>query len=547
MHMSTSSRAHHQVSEASTRRSLTTTRIGATALALAVLSIGGIAAAAPSQAGACSETGGENNRLMWTGKSYTCAYVASSGNKSIGFAQTKTWTSNTAMGYSKRYNCDGQTGGVTVKYVYTDSAGTNLGSSITYTAINTSDGDRHWHAAVLWNTSKKAGSVADDQFLHNCSTDKSIGVQQFYQSKLTLTGPSSFKANEPTIFTATVKNPDGGPAPTGRVYLFSAAKSNVMNPPAKDCAGNETNTTKADVPLAYGDLVNGAATLVPPQLVPKGYQFYAVYGGYPLTSQGLAAHCLTPPQSTGLTPAQSNLLSVTARSASDQVVAPTKRVPLRGDIAIANPRLTVVNRSATAPSLVAGHCPVGKVPVQLSLASPTEPLDPDNLRRGGNGASIATTGLPAGTEVDLQLVCRPAKASAAVLPGISWGSVKNDTFVTNRAGGALFGGLGNDNLTIVNAKGGGWGGPGRDTITLRANGSAASGGPGADRLVSTAGGKSLLSGGPGKDVMIGAKGATVINALDGHGGDKIYCKSRRNVVYLDAGDRTFGPCTVRQG
>ncbi|MGB3676559.1 MAG: hypothetical protein WA988_19175, partial [Candidatus Nanopelagicales bacterium] len=176
-------------------------RAGVAAASFAVVAAGAVVVAAPAAAGACSATGGSSDHLMWTGKGYTCAYVAASGNKSIGFGQIKSWTSNTAMGYSKRYTCHGQTGGVDVEYMYTDSAGTNLGSSITYTATNLSSGDRHWNAAVLWNTANKAGSVADNQYVHNCSTDKSIGVNQFFEPKVSLSGPTSYKTNNPGTYT----------------------------------------------------------------------------------------------------------------------------------------------------------------------------------------------------------------------------------------------------------------------------------------------------------------------------------------------------------
>lgn len=543
------------VPDSTTSRSKVAARVGAVAVSFAALATAGVVASAPASAGACSATGGESNHLMWTGKGYTCAYVAASGNKSIGFGQVKSWTSNTAMGYSKRYTCHGQTGGVNVEYMYTDSAGTNLGSSITYTAINTSSGDRHWNAAVLWNTANKAGSVADDQFLHNCSTDKSIGVNQFFQPKVSLSGPSSYKTNNPGTYTVTVQNNQGGPSPAGMAYLFAEATPGKQNPPTKDCSGNSTNkTTPVDFAVSQGVRLDasGTARLVAfPLPAPYNYKFYAVYSGYPLTSEGRPGYCLAPPQPTGLTPQTSNVLDVkvntnyTTSAASVRSAANVNPpIQARGDYVGPNPQLTVVNRTATAPNRVSARCPKGKVPVQMSLASPTVPLDPDNLHRTKRGASMSTAGLPAGTKVTEQLVCRPAKANAVVLSKVSWGSVRGDTLKTNRAGFALFGGLGRDQLSVTKSKGVAWGGPGKDRISLKASGSGASGGPGADKMVSTASGKSLLNGGPGKDRLVGAKGSTTINALDGKGGDTIVCKSPLNLVYLDPGDRTKGPCTI---
>ncbi|MFA7266141.1 MAG: hypothetical protein WC054_07500, partial [Candidatus Nanopelagicales bacterium] len=302
---------------ANTNRSVRSTlaaRVGIAATSFAVVAAGAVVVAAPAAAGACSATGGSSDHLMWTGKGYTCAYVAASGNKSIGFGQIKSWTSNTAMGYSKRYTCHGQTGGVDVEYMYTDSAGTNLGSSITYTATNLSSGDRHWNAAVLWNTANKAGSVADDQYVHNCSTDKSIGVNQFFEPKVSLSGPTSYKTNDPETYTVTVQNNQGGPSPAGLVYLLAQATPGKMNPPAKDCSGNSTNkTTPVDFLVAQPVPLNsaGSAQLQAfPLPGPVTYKFYAVYSGYPLTSDGRAGYCLAPPQPTGLTPQTSSVMDV---------------------------------------------------------------------------------------------------------------------------------------------------------------------------------------------------------------------------------------------
>lgn len=496
---------------------------------------------------------------MWTGKGYTCAYVAASGNKSIGFGQIKSWTSNTAMGYSKRYTCHGQTGGVDVKYSYTDSAGTNLGSSLTYTATNLSDGDRHWNAAVLWNTANKAGSVADNQFVHNCSTDKSIGVNQYYEPKVTLSGPTSFKSGSAVNFSVTVQNNQGGPSPAGMAYLFMQSTPGKKNPPTKDCSGNSTNkTTPVDVMVAEPARLDasGTASLRPfPLPGPYTYKFYAVYSGYPLTQDGRPGYCLAPPQPTGLTPQTSNVMDVKVNTnyttsatnsvASTPVALTASRTEARGDYAGPNPQLSVVNRQTTAPNQLAARCPKGKVPVQMSLASPTVALDPDTVTRTKRGAKVSTDGLPANTEVALQLVCRPANAPAVALAKVSWGSVKGDHFTTRKAQSALFGGLGDDVLRVVGADGSAWGGPGKDRIVVTANGAGASGGSGADHMTSKAKGKSLLNGGPGKDRLVGAKGATIINALDGKGGDTVVCKSPLNTVLADPGDTIKGPCNVR--
>jgi hypothetical protein len=51
--------------------------------------------------------------------------------------------------------------------------------------------------------------------------------------------------------------------------------------------------------------------------------------------------------------------------------------------------------------------------------------------------------------------------------------------------------------------------------------------------------------GPGHHRLIGARGPTLIDALDGRGGDTVIRPSNRNSnrVAADAGDRLVGPCT----
>lgn len=287
----------------------------AVANALWVVAIaGGLATAAPAFAGACSETGGDNNRLMWTGSSYTCAYVASSGNKSIGIGSTQHWSSSTAKGYTKKYNCDGQSGGVTVTNIYTNAANTGVGSSITYTALNTSSGSRHWNAAVLWATA----GVNSAQYVHSCSTNYSIAANLSYIAKIaTAEGNQTIKTGGKVTYTVTVTAPDGGGTPQGSVALFQQAKGSTRDQLKKDCALNVISGT--DVAIASATLSNGKATLTTngqtkttPAWAPGTYYVYAVYTGWPIASNGAPAYCIAPPGGSGLTGAlQSNSPIVT--------------------------------------------------------------------------------------------------------------------------------------------------------------------------------------------------------------------------------------------
>jgi hypothetical protein len=74
---------------------------------------------------------------------------------------------------------------------------------------------------------------------------------------------------------------------------------------------------------------------------------------------------------------------------------------------------------------------------------------------------------------------------------------------------------------------------------------SSSGGPGADRLQSFSKEKTVINGGTGHDVLNGGPGRTLINAKDGKGGDKITCRSARNLVLADRCDKVSGPCRMK--
>ena len=517
------------------------------------IGVGGVVAAAPASAGTCSsQTGGSSDTLIWTGSTYACGYVAASGNKSIGMGNTQTWTSSTAKGYVKRYTCKGQTGGVTVTYVYSDSGGTGFGSSITYTAFNGSSGSRHWNAAVLWNTS----SAASNQYLASCSTNYSIGANLVRITKINMTGPSSVIGGQQAAFTTTVTAPDGGGTPTGTVVLYRQANNDVRSPVTKDCAGNQTGGS--DVAIGSATLINGVATLYTPPTLPLGTsKIYASYTGTPVTSTGMPSYCLTPPQS-GLSPArQDTSLTLKVTTAGAQVLADARPhssdtseqgLDPRGDIRPKprpNPQLAVVNVQGLAPQQVAARCPVGTVALQSSVSSPTQVINDTALHTyQGAQTTIRTAGLPAGTRVDLQVVCRPIAAPRMIIGGAAYGSFGADAMSTTVANSVLFGGFGPDTLRVHHAGTLAVAGPGVDRIFLFASYTAGAGGPGNDVLRSFAPGSSLLNGGLGNDVLVGGPGPTLINAVDGSGGDRVICTGDQNRVMVDPGDKLFGRCTL---
>ena len=358
------------------------------ASALGVLTIASsLVTTAPAFAGPCSDkSSGSSNTVMWTGSTYTCAYVAASGNKSIPPAATQSWTSSTGTGYKKAYTCHGQTGGVTVTYIYSDAGGTNVGSSITYTALGNASGGRHWNAAVLWATNNYLKGVdtfpASDQYIHNCSTDYSIAANLSYVTNIaTAGGDQTIQAGNTVTYTVTVTSPDGGGTPEGNVILFQQAiandpqnpKVNNQDPIVKDCSLNQIGGS--DFAIAKAQLSNGMATLTTngqsqttPPWAPGDYYVYAVYSGSPLASNGAAAHCIAPPGGSGLTGAKQSTsskvtvtagvpnaptnLSLTATNVS--ITASFTKSSNNGGSAITGYQLTCTNTSSTLSSAATG-------------------------------------------------------------------------------------------------------------------------------------------------------------------------------------------------
>lgn len=514
-----------------------------TGLATMAMGLGGLVIMAPpSLAGECSrQTGGDNDRVMWTGSKYTCAYTASNGDNKIGAFATEVWTSSTAPGYEKRFKCQRNSGGVSISSVYTNSAGTNIGSSITYTAFNTKDGSRHWTGAVLWNT-PKGGEGAASQFRDNCD-GYTVKSNLFRVPKVDLTGPTSVGAGAMGAYEITVSTPDGGGPVTGPVSLFHMASTSQTNPnpPARRCDG--TAVASSDVLVGQAQLIDGKATISNAWYGPSQYKLYAVFGGQPLVSGGLPAYCATPPVD-GLTAGISNTILLTSGNVTSATVATTGNASPVSGTATALPRLRTVNDRTVAPQVPEADCPVGWRPLQANVWSPTQVIADDDVVVTRRGSRVKDDAAPKGTVLRLQTVCRPAAAPVVSVGKAVLGSRFDDELASPRVGSVVFGGIGDDKLTITKAATVGLGGVGSDELIVRATGSAANGGPGSDLLKAKRKGAVLLVGGSGRDELIGAPGRTKMNAADGRPGDYVVCKGSRNKVVADYGDQLVGRCQV---
>ena len=525
------------------RRIRITASLAALVTPLAIVGVG--AGADMAWAGTCSsKTGGSSNTLIYTGSGYTCAYVASNGNNSIGMWATESFTSSTAKGFEKRYHCDHQTGGVTITYIYTDSAGTGIGSSITFTAFNGEDGKRHWTGAVLWNT-PDGGSAASDQFNHSCS-GYTVQSNLMYISKASLSGPSSAPVGTPVPLTLQVTAPDGGGTPSGTVALFRQI-GDRQSPMGKRCDGSSNGGVD---PMITATALSSSATAtltLPAQAEDTTVNVYASYLGRPVTSSNLPSYCLAPPQS-GLTGALSNSLSITIGAGAPTTATPVEVVPaaLKATVPLAAARsaastfVSVVEQRGTGDLSV--RCSRTEAVQSFFAGSATRTFGPARLGKRGDGVGVTLRGSPDHSAI-LQVTCRPISASAVVEGRIGRGSVGPDRLATLAGNGIISGGLGDDRLiarhsgTLLD------GGFDADTLIVQADGGGAYGGFGNDRLEARGEG-SILNGGPGIDRFSSGSKVTLINARDGRPGDIIVCGSSLTRVRADRGDVVYGPCTM---
>lgn len=504
-----------------------------------------------------SKTGGSNDKVMYAGGGkYTCAYVADNGDNKIGAFATEFFTSSTAKGYEKRTHCSKQSGGVKITSVYTNSGGSQVGSSITFTAINKQDGSRHWTGGVLWNT-PSAGQVNGSQFVNSCKGD-TIQSNLFRVAKASITGPAVYTPSQQATFTVRVTAPDGGPAFAGGVALYrkGSVTQGAAAPPTTACDGTVADgkdTLLATAPVlpdgyAYPTIKGGT-------LAVGDYQIYAAFSGTPTgsvkvggTTVSTPGYCLAPPQNL-LTPALTNAfdLSIVAGSSAATTAvtaAPESARTSQAKSTSQRDHLRVLNRTTVTPQLPKAACPTDWAALQVGVGSPTQVLDDSDLTWTKRRAQVRVGAVPDGTTLRLQLLCRPRSASAATVDNSLYGSIRNDRLESSHGRSVVFGGWGKDTLLVAHHRTLAMGGAAGDQIVVNASKSAGNGGPGRDRLVAPAQGNVLLVGGPGRDVLIGSNGKTRMNASDGQPGDRVVCQSSSNQVIADKGDRVVGPCRI---
>jgi hypothetical protein len=188
-------------------------------------------------------------------------------------------------------------------------------------------------------------------------------------------------------------------------------------------------------------------------------------------------------------------------------------------------------------------CPVGSYPLNANAASRGPDTD-FSVSFSGRRATLTSGSANIGQPMTASVTCRATGTPAQMVGPMGFGTRGGDTLRSAVSNGTIFAGPGPDRIRATGSRSVAWGGFGHDRIAIAGRNSSAAGGPGRDRLVAIGPGRKLLWGGEGPDTLVGGPGATLINAQDGRGGDRVICRSSSNRVMLDAGDSTTGPCTV---
>jgi len=494
---------------------------------------------------------------------YECAFDTLKSDNKIGAYGSESQTFNAAIGYTKRLGCSGQSGkSGDVKISSSNPSGNNL-STDTWTAKNNEDGDRHWGAATLWQTTEHGG-VRNDQINDGCrGSNAAIWGNYLYPSRISMTASTvNVPISSTATFTIKVESPYGNENVTGNVYL-QVATGSPANP-------------LTDRYLASGPLSNGVATLTtnlgsqdtsgtkyPPNQINNVYATFpgSFTNGAPPTQPTIEFNGWTPSQTESIT------VSYGGKSSTTQSLTPSSQEDsssinyeeLRKTLSEnqnarqklfadnADPISEVINSNLDLHKIQYIYCNKGNSPVQASLytSGESDMYRYMTIKRKGSlvGARIRVPSSLYNEKASIQLVCRNDGSKIAVGSYGIYGTTNSDMITSNQDGKSIFSGLGSDIVSVTHSDVSVFSGPGNDVVRLYSAGDSANGGLGDDNIMDDGNGSNLIIGGPGKDKLIGGYGETKINAMDGSRGDVVICRSNLNKVISDAGDTLKGPCT----
>jgi len=459
---------------------------------------------------------------------FQCGVHHWSSKKSIASWETKTWSSDTAVGYYFRTKC---------KYK-SDSDITDVwgyaGPSFWHTFTNWDTGTRHFASGVIFTT----GDTDSGEYSTDTGCANSDGKIKNALKKVTaasITGVSGDLKSGGKITVSGTVSPTDSP---GSVGLMVDGANAVY-----------------DGKAVGAGLSSGKFTITWIAPIDSATKTYALSVGY----AGSTSNCKQAASWCGWSPAESNVMNVTVAGSSSSSssstssvasAAPTSSRPygaalissglssgasISSSASEIDPRVKLVNVTATTPHQLGARCPDGYSLLNAELwGGDSNRL----LSYGSKGVSLKKGVIADGRKVGIQLTCRKSGKGLLNLGRVGFGTPKDDNMRAKESGALLMGGPGNDAL-VAGRKGVVNGGLGDDLLTLRKTG-VAIGGAGRDMLRSLASGRTLMVGGPGRDRFI-ARGNARVDARDGQA-DRIVCKGGKVKVKADSVDSLDGAC-----
>ncbi|MDQ2700727.1 MAG: Ig-like domain-containing protein [Actinomycetota bacterium] len=508
--------------------------------AFGVVLIGLAAGGSSAQAAGCPS---EQSVLPYSGNdpAYQCAQHASSGNKSIGSWDTKSWTNSTALGYTVKTHCHYRSdSNVTVTEAWAQS-------SYTATATNWAGSTRHFAAGVIFTT----GPTDSGSYGSGCANSDGKmknGIQRI-TNNVKITG--GLEKQLVTLYQATITGTVSPSDATGYVVLM-----NGDNPIMVDASTPKT-----------APITNGTFTFKWTPLVPGTYDLSVAYPGDTSKCQAAAKSCGFTPSASSVTTMKikkgsgdsnnpvPDSVSATAPGTESAVVSSTGTSLRGGPVGSAaatsrghgpDARISGANdsgvvlkqKSARMPASLALNCSSGTVPLHAEVFGANTGR---SLKYSKSGVSLKSGAVKKGRKASVQLLCREKNHSLKSTNRMGWGGAGKDNLKTAAKGGTLLGGPGADRLTVRHRRGVAHGGLGDDRITVAGKSGAATGGPGADVIRSKTTHRTLLIGGPGRDRIVTSGGRTRVDVRDGER-DVVLCRGSSSHVRADKKDRLAGNC-----
>jgi hypothetical protein len=459
---------------------------------------------------------------------YQCALHNWSSKKSIGAWATKSWSSETAFGYTMLTKCSYRSSKSDVSWVWS-----TYGPSYSATFTNWATSTRHFGTGVIFTT----GSVDSSEYKSSsdCGTgDGKIknSIKRITQKVEITSVTGSMVAGGQLTINGTVSPSDA----TGYIVLM------LDGAPAVD----------GDTPV--GAMTSGGKFTIlwttPSNASTTTYNLAAAY-------QGDVSNCPAEAKSCGFTPGQSKAVPVTvggdetaaaplsasAKSSGDAADGGSTLLTrkfgseLAGISSSVDPGIRVTTKSAKMPAKLSAGCPKGTVQFHAELFGADTGR---SLSYGKRGVELKSGAVGKGRRAAIQITCRDEDRPMSSAKGIVYGTSKADGLKTGAERSTLLGGPGRDRLLVRHDAGIANGGLGNDWITILGGNGIALGGPGHDRIIARTPGKTLLIGGPGKD-RIDASGEARIDARDGRR-DTVICRGNQVRVKADPIDRLIGNC-----